>query len=147
MNIHECDLLCLSKSGYATEVELKISRSDLLADKKKKHQHKSAKIKYLYFAVPYYLKETALECIPERAGLYVFGREGMEPSVRPLYYTCGNAGRKYASAGVHLIKKVRKAKINKAAEKWPDQARLHTAHLGAMRIGGLKKKIYKLKAK
>lgn len=27
--LHECDLLCLSKSGYATEIEIKIIKSDL----------------------------------------------------------------------------------------------------------------------
>jgi len=29
---HECDLLIVSRAGYVTEVEIKISRSDLRAD-------------------------------------------------------------------------------------------------------------------
>ena len=29
--LHECDLLILSKANYATEVEIKISKSDLLS--------------------------------------------------------------------------------------------------------------------
>lgn len=35
LNLHECDLLIFSKSGYATEVEIKISKQDLLKDKNK----------------------------------------------------------------------------------------------------------------
>lgn len=33
---HECDVLSLNKSGYINEFEIKISRSDFLADSKKK---------------------------------------------------------------------------------------------------------------
>lgn len=35
--LHECDVLILSKAGYATEVEIKISKPDLLKDRDKKH--------------------------------------------------------------------------------------------------------------
>jgi len=37
-NIHECDLLIVRKSGYAIEVEIKISKSDFKADFKKIHK-------------------------------------------------------------------------------------------------------------
>lgn len=33
--LHECDILILSNSGYATEVEIKISKADLLKDREK----------------------------------------------------------------------------------------------------------------
>ena len=36
---HECDMLVCSKSGYLTEIEIKRSWSDFLADFKKKHNH------------------------------------------------------------------------------------------------------------
>ena len=49
--LHECDLLVLSKSNYATEIEIKISKSDLIKDSKKEHAHESDLIKKLYFAV------------------------------------------------------------------------------------------------
>ena len=65
---HECDLLILSKAGYATEVEIKVSLSDLIADKKKVHKHESDKIKYLYFALPDYLLKHSKH-VPERAGI------------------------------------------------------------------------------
>ena len=47
MGLHECDLLILSRAGYATEIEIKISAADLRKDSKKKHEHLSNKIKYL----------------------------------------------------------------------------------------------------
>ena len=36
---HECDMLVLSKAGYLTEIEIKRSWSDFLADFKKTHSH------------------------------------------------------------------------------------------------------------
>lgn len=71
---HELDLLIISKAGYGTEIEIKVSKSDLKADKKKKHCHKDIRIKAFYFAVPEFLKEFALTEIPEHAGLYVVNK-------------------------------------------------------------------------
>ena len=51
-NIHECDLLILTKSKFLYEVEIKISRADLIKDKDKGHKHKHKKIRKLYFAIP-----------------------------------------------------------------------------------------------
>ena len=51
-DVHECDLFLLSKSGYAIEIEIKISKADLIQDSKKKHGHVNYKIKQLYFAIP-----------------------------------------------------------------------------------------------
>lgn len=76
MGVHECDLFCVSKSGYVTEVEIKVSKSDLLKDSKKKHNHNSAKIKYLYFAVPEKLGDIAGAIIPENSGLIVVNDRG-----------------------------------------------------------------------
>lgn len=50
---HECDMLVLSKAGYLTEIEIKRSYSDFLADFKKDHQHEGrGLIKYFYYCVP-----------------------------------------------------------------------------------------------
>jgi hypothetical protein len=81
LHIHEVDLLIVSKNGYCTEVEIKTSISDLKADLKKKHQHKSSRIKYFYFAIPEGLQEKALPLIPERAGLIIV-KQGEYDSVR-----------------------------------------------------------------
>lgn len=50
---HEADLLILSKSGYLTEIEIKRSWSDFLADFRKCHAHDDRKVSWRYFAVPH----------------------------------------------------------------------------------------------
>lgn len=71
---HEMDLCEVSDSGYITEIEIKISRADLKADKDKAvfHTDKHNRIKYLYYAVPNMLASFALQEIPEYAGLISF---------------------------------------------------------------------------
>lgn len=118
-SLHECDLLSLSKSNYATEIEIKVSKSDLLKDKLKKHGHKHGHIKTLWFAVPEKLKEVALSEIPERAGLYIV-KNNMK---------------------VYVVKN---PIINKKAKKWTEKERVQLLRLGAMRILTLKNNIFKL---
>ena len=97
--MHECDLLMLSSSGYATEIDIKVSKSDLLK------------------------KDVALNCIPERAGLYTL--------------------EKRKSDGWIFVKKEKKAIRRNPAIKWTDEDRFQLARLGTMRILGLKKKLNK----
>ena len=51
---HECDLFLIRKSGYGFEVEIKRSKSDMMADFKKKHSHgdRRNRIVQLYYAFP-----------------------------------------------------------------------------------------------
>jgi hypothetical protein len=70
LRIHEVDLLIVNDLFYATEVEIKISKADLIKDLKKKHQHKSTKIKNLFFAIPRSL-EPYIEYIPINAGIII----------------------------------------------------------------------------
>lgn len=67
---HEIDLLVVTQSGYAWEIEIKISIQDLKNDQKKTHCHRSDRIKRFYFAVPEKLKDQSLLHIPEHAGLF-----------------------------------------------------------------------------
>lgn len=76
---HECDLLVLTKSNVLQEVEIKISISDLKADSKKEHKHKSDYIKYLYFAIPDYLLQSAIDLIPSDAGIITVCRNKYKP--------------------------------------------------------------------
>ena len=63
---HECDMLVLSKSGYLTEIEIKRSWTDFLADFKKDHHHESKGIiKYFYYCVPECLLEQAYDKLDE----------------------------------------------------------------------------------
>ena len=75
---HEADIVVLTKAGYLYEVELKVSRSDMKADLKKRHrgdedsfrqQWENKKLKYLYYAFPNDLLNLALEILPLHVGL------------------------------------------------------------------------------
>ncbi len=63
---YEADLLIMSKSGYLTEIEIKRSWSDFLADFKKKHTHNHKLIKYFYYAVPKNILERVEAFLNER---------------------------------------------------------------------------------
>jgi hypothetical protein len=111
LGLHECDLLIASTSGYLTEIEIKVSRSDLIKDMGKRHGHRSNKIKYLYFAVPPKLLK-AIEYIPRRAGILVYTSKG-------------------------FIKEIAEPERNPDARKISDAERYTMARLGALRIWGL----------
>jgi len=68
---HECDMLILDSQNRFTEIEIKVSKSDLKADFKKAHGHSSKIISRLVYAVPRNLLESALELVPQRCGIIV----------------------------------------------------------------------------
>jgi len=120
VNLHECDLLIIRKSGYGIEVEIKVSKSDLIADAKKPHHHHDiqGRLSELYFAIPDYIKD-CVEYIPEHAGILILSRHE--------FYL-----------GLSIL---RKPRINKARRKFTDAEMLKVAHLGTMRIWNLKRNI------
>lgn len=68
---HECDLLIINKSNYASEVEIKVSVSDFRNDFNKKHGHISEILKFLYYAMPEKVYEVVKSEIPYNAGCFV----------------------------------------------------------------------------
>jgi len=64
---YEADLVVLRPSGWAIEIEIKISAADIRADLKKLRQHNSPLFRELYFAVPECLTENPN--IPAHAGI------------------------------------------------------------------------------
>lgn len=79
---HECDLFIVDKNNFVTEIEIKISKSDLKKDGSKGHKHASNKIKYLYFAIPKEMdRQDCLELIPDHAGIYVVGKRDSGASI------------------------------------------------------------------
>ena len=112
LHLHECDLLALTPAGYAHEVEIKISRSDLVQDTKKRHGHRSQKIKYLWFAGPDVLETDLLALAPERAGIIIIHE---------------NEGSRWPQI-------VRKATSNKGAKKFTQDERYCLARLGTIRF-------------
>ena len=121
--IHECDLLIITKAGYAYEIEIKVSRADLKKDRGKRHGHvdRRDRIKQLYFAVPEHLLPID-EHIPARAGIISVTRINGR-------YSCVSK---------------RRAQVSPTACKWSDPERYNVARLGSMRIWTLKKRIVRL---
>lgn len=118
VNLHECDLLVVRKSGYGIEVEIKVSKSDLKADAKKGHQHTDRldRLSELYFAIPDYMKD-CVEFIPEHAGILVISKNEW-------------------GVGLSIF---RKPVTNKNRRKFTNEEMLKIAHLGTMRIWNLKR--------
>lgn len=111
---HECDMLIVTKNYYLTEVEIKISLSDLKADFKKKHQHKDENIKNFYYAFPEEMKEKVLKLIPKECGILI-----------AVEKECGIPYRK--------IECYRKPKINKEAKPINDIVLSKIYRLGYLR--------------
>lgn len=116
--LHECDMLVVTPSNYAYEIEIKISKGDLKADLLKKHHHISDKIRALYFCIPEKLKD-CVDLIPKEAGIIICSE--------------GN-----------FLYELRKP-IKRKSVRITESERLHLLHLGCMRIWGLKRKIEKLR--
>ena len=117
---HELDLLVLTQANYGYEIEIKISKKDLIQDTQKRHNHESNKIKYLYFAIPEKL-ESDIEHIPGRAGIIIV-RDNFKPWQR---------------GKCKLLRKP----VKNSDYKFTEIERLKLYRLMALRIWGLKEKI------
>lgn len=125
MGLHECDLLICTVRDYFIEVEIKVSKADLKADKKKNHHHFSTKIRRLYFALPKKMleKDGVEELIPSWAGIISVGESEV-----------GN-----------YTKIERKAKINPNAMPLTLTEKYEFARLGTLRIWDLKQRLQKIR--
>ena len=119
---HEIDLLVVYKSGWAYEIEIKVSKADIKRDQKKGkwngRTYGTDKIKCMFFAVPESLKDFALEHIPAECGLITV-----------------------AENELFDVNTCKSTTINKNARKLTDSEILKLAKLGCMRIWSLKNTI------
>lgn len=133
----EADLLALSKAGYLSEVEIKVSLSDLKRDADKRKwdfdnmgfiDSPQSLLRAMWFAMPLELaaRDDVTGLVPGFAGIL-----GCE--IRTRVYTSKTV-RYWAT------EKIRKPKINPKAPKQDDQARLQMARLGTMRYWSLMRK-------
>jgi hypothetical protein len=114
---HETDLLCLSKSGCFHEVEIKISKSDLRADAKKRHRlcnREPPAVRYRWFAVPSTLATVALSEVDARFGIVEIQDDGK-------------------------AKVLRRPKPNRGARKPTDAEIVQFLRLGVMRMWSKRK--------
>jgi len=114
---HECDLIVIKRSGYAIEIEIKMSKSDFMADFKKKHGHIDERLQSLYYAMPHEVYEQCIEMIPDYAGVYTVKRYDDK-----VFASC-----------------VKNATI-KPSRKLTESEQLKIARLGVMRVWNLKQK-------
>lgn len=117
---YEMDLLIVSPERYCTEVEIKVSESDIKAEKNKHHCHRNEHIRRFFYAVPDYLSNC--EYLPIDCGLI---------SINSKY----NGTRAEKECQI-----LRPPRINKNAEKLTDTEINKLLHLGCMRIWSLKEK-------
>ena len=123
--LYEADMVVLRKSGYAIEIEIKVSNQDIKADLQKRHHHDSNLFRELWFAVPEKIENNLN--IPERAGIV---------SMKWHDY-----GGKYSPV------RIRGAKINKNATKWTENQRQNLMRLGCMRTWTLKRHLQRERLK
>ena len=125
---HECDLLLLRDSGFAEEIEIKVSASDIRRDLTKgggRGHARSPLIRKLWFAVPLALAES--DSIPEYAGVLALVWD-----TRKRGYVCVA---------------VRAPAVNSAARKLSDAEKLQVLRLSNLRVWSLKQKLRKLERK
>lgn len=122
---HECDMLLLDSKDRFTEVEIKVSASDLKADFKKGHGHKSKIISRLFYAMPIELCEKYKDIIPKECGII---------SVKPIYSQYG----KKSETPLWKATFFRQAKHDKTKDKPSIVTIRKFMMLGCMRIWTLK---------
>jgi hypothetical protein len=130
---HELDLLSINKATrIGTEIEIKVTKSDIKADLEKRHGHYDERIRQLYFAGPEELREALFEYVPEQAGIItVYKNEN--PEWEHLRYQC--VVRRRPKRGKYTIKF--------EAYKFTDQEIMQLLHLGNMRYWSLFSKQFK----
>ena len=130
---HECDVLVCSKAGYLTEIEIKRSYSDFLADFKKKHDHKSEYIKYFYYCVPEKIKERVVE--------FLNGLKNKND------WRTGAGVISFRDEYDDWLDFDKAPKENKRCAKLNTEQMLYLARMGSMRVITLKKKIIETEKK
>lgn len=113
---YEADMVIVRPSGWAIEVEIKVSRNDIKADLEKWHNHGAKCFQRFYFAVPDELKDDPN--IPAHAGIISVG---------------DYEGRKRLSCEIHRV-----APLRRDAHKLDESKIRKLLELGTMRIWSLK---------
>lgn len=141
MGLHECDLLVLRPSGYAAEIEIKRSLSDLKAEAKKRHIHASNKIREFWFAIPSEIISDAIIHIPDRCGVITYERYSA-----PFDDWDKNGNRIKVVKTWIKRSRIRAPKINAFAEKFTGEERAKLLQLAHMRIWTMKRQQVKMKS-
>jgi len=120
---HECDMLALDKNGRFTEIEIKVSASDLKADFKKGHGHRCDFISRLIYAMPIELCEKYKDLIPQECGII---------AIELSYPSWLNGRAKIEARHYRLVKHDKKKSMPS------EKVKMEFMRLGCMRIWSLK---------
>ena len=144
---HEADLLVMSKARHLTEVEIKRSWHDFVADFDKKHSHFDEKLSHFYYCVPASiaskvfdwlyvgeLKQTSHGFIPSIVGV----TKNNKLCCGLIIYKDPDKYNKYGNISIAVIS----GTIGKYKCTQDDEIKL--LRLLGMRVWGLKKKIASL---
>lgn len=133
---HECDMLVLSKSGYLTEIEIKRSWEDFLADFKKRHNHDGrGLVKFFYYCVPEIIYDKVLNYICDNE-IKCSGIISYDEFLKIKINGC-----RYRSAFPHDNKEYYTVTgLNMGGRKLFLEEQLQVARFGAMRAIKLKEK-------
>jgi len=125
---YEADMIAVDcKTRYCTEIEIKISLSDLKADFKKRHNHDNKKVSRLIYAMPESLLEKGLPLIPNSCGVI---------SVKYVELPDSKYGK--SNGGYWKAEHVRIAKRRKGVLPVSEKDVNDLGRLGCMRIWTLK---------
>lgn len=136
---HEADLLAMSKTGYLTEVEIKVSFADWKADLAKRKwksakwsgKYQSGMIKRFYYAAPAALavRHAELE-IPDFAGVVSVSDLGIATIIKPAKNITGH--RKLSLLETHKLLRLAAIKAWRMAYKPGKEAKekIHCEHCG-----------------
>lgn len=91
---HEADLIWINDNDYLTEVEIKTSYSDFLADFKKKEKHLTKYTRAVYYAFPWdmykeneeKIKKVLVEKFPEAGVIIVDTKESVVDMIKVAEY-------------------------------------------------------------
>ena len=133
MLTHEADIIVMSKAGYLTEIEIKRSWSDFLADFRKSHKHDDDMISWYYYAVP---KSISGKCRQKLEEIDPHKKWGL------LEYS-EFEGWCYVDLVYYPTNKNEHSNLKKLSM----QSQFQFARLGAMRTWSLKNKIIKIETR
>lgn len=148
---HEADILVLSKARYLTEVEIKRTWSDFMADFKKKHTHYDAKLSHFYYAVPISIAERVFHWLYEgeykcRPGFIYYNQSKVTGYTEHNPHHCGLIIYADAQESSCRGNRIGSCCINVGAErmgkyKVPVEEELKLLRLLGLRVWNLKKKL------
>lgn len=123
-------MLVCTKSGYLTEIEIKRTWSDFLADFKKKHKHENMGLmKYFYYCLPSSFDLNKTYDILEEHKVNYSGIYFYDEYLNFQLHGCRISQEEYQNKRLQDFKKL------------TVEQQLEIARLGAMRVIGLKEKL------